>query len=249
MCNNYIYQLLARKLTVADYSCILVISDTQSPAEHPDTLAFLSEIKKQFKPTFILHIGDLGDYHSLNFHGVNPNLPSAHDELVLLRSFVKNLAKLFPYMTIVDSNHDALPKRKAHSIGIPDSMLKDERGILQAPSTWKFIPELVLKLPNGILCKFKHNFGSNLLMDSIKQGMSLVCGHLHTKSGVNWWQNDHGMNFAMQVGCLIDNRHPAFNYDKNNSTRPVLSVGVIKNGVPITIPMYTNKKNKWQGFV
>lgn len=234
---------------MADYSCILVISDTQAPFHHPDTIAFLSEIKKQFKPTFILHIGDLGDFHSLNFHGVNPNLPSAHDELIQLRSFVKDLAKLFPCMTIVDSNHDALPKRKAHSVGIPDAMLKDERGILQAPATWKFISELVFKLPNGLWCKAKHNFSSNLLLDSIRQGMSLICGHLHSKSFIQWWQNDHGINFAVQTGCLINDPHPAFDYNKTQSIRPVLTATVIRGGIPMNIPMYTNKKNKWLGFI
>lgn len=228
---------------------ILVISDTQAPFHHEDTIAFLSELKKQFKPTKIIHIGDLADFHRLNFHGANPNLPSAHDELIQLRAFVKNLAKLFPCMTIVDSNHDALPKRKARSAGIPDEMLKDERSIMQAPLTWKFKSELVLKLPNSIRCKFKHNFSSNLLMDSMRQGMSLVCGHLHTKSSVQWWQNDHGKNFAMQVGCLINDSHPAFEYNKGQAIRPVISTAMIENGIPIIIPMFVDNKNRWVGFI
>lgn len=234
---------------MADYSSILVISDTQAPFQHPDTLAFLTLIKKQFKPTFVLHIGDLGDFHSLNFHGVNPNLPSAHDELLQLRAFVKNLAKLFPCMTIVDSNHDALPKRKARSIGISDGYLKDERDILQAPLTWKFLTELVLILPNKIKCKFKHNFSSNLLADSMKQGMSLVCGHLHSKSSIQWWQNDNGMNFAVQTGCLINDPHPAFDYNKSQSVRPVITTTVVLNGIPFNIPMLVNKKNEWRGHL
>ena len=235
---------------MADYSTVLVISDTQSPHEHPDTLAFLSEIKKQFKPTFVLHIGDLGDFHSLNFHGVNPNLPSAHEELVQLRGFVKNLAKLFPCMTIVDSNHDALPKRKARSVGIPDEMLKDERSLMQAPSTWKYVKELVFKLPNGIWVKAKHNFGSNLFMDCIKQGISMICGHLHTKSNINWGMNCfHQHYFSMQVGCLINKPHPAFEYADNNATEEVLSCGIIKGGIPIIVPMYQNKHGRWKGFI
>lgn len=233
-----------------DCSTILVISDTQAPHNHPDTIPFLLEIKKQFKPTLTIHIGDLADFHRLNFHGANPNLPSAHDELINLRVFVKNLAKLFPSMLIVDSNHDALPKRKARSIGIPDEMLKDERSIMQAPETWKFIKELVLTLPNGIKCKFKHNFGSNLFMDCIKQGISLVCGHLHTKSNINWgmnYKNEH--YFSMQVGCLINKPHPAFEYADNNSTEEVLTIGIIKGGIPILIPMYQDKKGRWKGFI
>ena len=234
---------------MADYSTILVISDLQAPHHHPDAIAFLTEIKKQFKPTFVVNIGDLGDFHGLNFHGVNPNLPNAKEELSQLRAFVSHLGKIFNRISIVDSNHDALPRRKARLIGIPDEMMKDYLSIIQAPDTWTFVSELVLKLPNGILCKFKHNFGSNLLMDSIKQGMSLVCGHLHTKSSVQWWQNDLGMNFAMQVGCLIENESPAFDYDKNNATRPVYSTAIIKNGTPIIIPMICDKKGRWKGFI
>lgn len=233
-----------------DTSCILVISDLQAPHHHKDAIAFLSEVKKQFKPTTTISIGDLADFHRLNFHGANPNLPSAHDELIQLRKFVKALSRLFPSMSIVDSNHDALPKRKARSIGIPDEMLKDERQIMQAPETWKFITELVLKLPNGIKCKFKHNFSSNLLNDSMKQSCSVVCGHLHTKSNINYWFNEVlGLNFSMQVGCLINDYHPAFDYNKNQALRPVLTVGIIKNGIPILIPMYVNKKNDWLGYI
>lgn len=234
---------------MADYSTILVISDIQSPHHHKDAIAFLTEIKKQFKPTFVIQIGDMGDFHNLNFHGANPNLPNAKEELVQLRTFVKHLGKIFPKLTIVDSNHDALPRRKARSIGIPDEMMKDYLTIIQAPDTWKFVNELILKLPNGLKCKFKHNFGSNLLMDSIKQGMSLVCGHLHSKSNINWWQNDLGMNFSMQVGCLIDDESPAFDYNKSQAIRPVITCGVIKNGIPIIIPFYQDKKNNWKGFI
>lgn len=234
---------------MADYSKILIISDLQAPHQHPDTLLFLAEVKKQFKPTFILSIGDLADFHRLNFHGANPNLPSARDELINLRAFVKNLAKLFPSVTIVDSNHDALPRRKARSVGIPDEMLKDELSIMQAPRTWKFIPELVLNLANGIRCKFKHNFSGNLYKDSMNQGMSLVCGHLHSKSNIHWWQNDYGHNFSMQVGCLIDDPHPAFDYNKCQAIRPVLTVGFIRNGIPMLIPMYVDQNNKWLGYV
>lgn len=232
-----------------DLSTILIISDLQAPAHHQDTIQFLTEIKKQFKPTLVVDIGDLEDFQALNFHGVNPNLPSAHDELMSLRAFVGKMGKLFPDMLIAESNHGTLPLRKARSIGIPDEMLKDARSIIQAPDTWKYFKELVLTLPNGIKCKFKHNFGSNLLLDSQKQGMSIVCGHLHTKANINWWQNDLGMNFSMQVGALVNRNHPALQYAENNSTHPVLTVGIIKGGIPMLIPMIQDRRKRWVGFL
>lgn len=232
-----------------DNTTILIISDLQAPYNHPDVLDYLKEIKQQIKPTRVINIGDLADFHRLNFHGANPNLPSAVDELFELRHFVMKLGKLFPKMEIVASNHDDLPKRKARSVGIPDQMLKDPAAIMEAPEGWKYVNEIVTKLPNGLYCKFKHNFGSNLLVDSMKQSMSLVCGHLHSKSNINWWQNDMGMNFAMQVGCLIDDDSPAFDYNKGQALRPVMSCGVIKNGIPIILPMYLNKSKKWKGYL
>lgn len=234
---------------MGDYSTILVISDTQAPHHHQDTIPFLKEVKKQFKPTFVIQIGDLGDFQGLNFHCVNPNMPSAKEELVQLRTFVSHLAKVFSELHMVDSNHDAIPRRKARLLGLPDEMMKDYLSLIEAPSTWTFASELLLKLPNGIRCKFKHNFSSNLYMDSIKQGMSLVCGHFHSKSNVHWWQNDKGLNFSMQVGCLIDDESPAFDYNKTQAIRPVLTVGIIKNGIPFLIPMYVNKRNRWVGFI
>lgn len=232
-----------------DLSTILVISDTQSPHEHQDTIPFLTEVKKQFKPTSIIHIGDLADFHRLNFHGVNPNLPSALDELHQLRAFVKNLARLFPSMIIVDSNHDALPRRKAHSVGIPDAMLKSPMDIIEAPTTWRMVKDLVVRLPNGILCKFKHNFSGNLLNDCFKQGMSLVCGHFHIKSFVQYFQNEFGCNFAVQTGALVNRKSEALDYASNNSLYPVLTVCVLRNGIPILIPMYVDKKNRWRKFL
>lgn len=234
---------------MVDLTRVLVISDTQAPFHHKDTIPFLKEIKKHLKPTHVIHIGDLEDFNHLNFHQKDPEMPSATDELRMLRAFVRELACLFPFMQIVDSNHGALPIRKAASIGIPKELLKDERSILQAPTTWTWHRELVYKLPNGIKVKFKHNFSSNLLNDSYKQGMSLVCGHLHTKSNIQWWQNDLGKNFAMQTGCLIDADHRVFNYDKQNSARPVISAGFILNGTPMLIPMHLSKNKRWVGFL
>lgn len=233
-----------------DNSCILIISDLQAPYMHKDAIDFLKEINKQFKPTRVINIGDLADFHRLNFHGANPNLPDAVSELKSLRAFVKNLAKVFPLMEIVSSNHDALPIRKARSVGIPDEMMKDIGSIMGAPAGWKFVSRIKTLLPNGIKALFCHNFSSNLLLDSMRQGLSLICGHLHSKSLLQWWQNETlGMNFAMQVGCLIDDSSPAFDYNKQQAMRPVLTAAIIKNGIPFLIPFYVNKKNEWKGYI
>lgn len=231
-----------------DNSSILVIPDLQEPYGHPDAIPFLKEIKKQFKPTRTISVGDMEDYHCFNFHGQNPSLPSAADELIMLRKKIKELSTIFPVMDILASNHGALPYRKAASVGIPKELLKDERSILQAPLTWKWHGELFIRLPNGIRLKIVHNYSANVLQSAKDQGCSLIQGHYHSRSELHWFSNGRTQNFAMNVGCLIDDSSAAFDYNKTQAKRPVLTAAVIKNGIPILIPMIC-QRDRWVGWL
>ena len=72
---------------------ILVISDMHIPYHHKDSIKFLSEIKKQFKPDRIINIGDSIDFHAISMHDSNPDLPNAGDELNLTRN-LKHISQL-----------------------------------------------------------------------------------------------------------------------------------------------------------
>ena len=45
---------------------ILVISDMHIPYHHKDSIKFLKEIKKEFKPDKIINIGDSVDFHAIS---------------------------------------------------------------------------------------------------------------------------------------------------------------------------------------
>jgi hypothetical protein len=49
----------------------------------------------------------------------------------------------------------------------------------------------------------------------------------------------------MQVGCLINMKSLAFEYNKLQKSRPVIGTGVIIDGLPILIPMVLDKKGRW----
>ena len=68
---------------------ILVISDMHIPYHHKDSIKFLKEIKKEFKPDRIVNIGDSIDFHNISMHDSNPDLPSAGDELNLTKKYIK----------------------------------------------------------------------------------------------------------------------------------------------------------------
>ena len=80
---------------------ILVISDQHIPHHHIDMLDFLRAIKKKYKPTRILNIGDEIDGHAISYHQPNPDLASAGDELRKAVKIIHELEDLFPKMDLV----------------------------------------------------------------------------------------------------------------------------------------------------
>ena len=79
------------------YKRILVISDLHIPYHHKDSIEFLKEIKKQYKPDFVVNIGDLLDFHAINMHTHDPDLYSAGHELKLSRKYVNLRYKVFDH--------------------------------------------------------------------------------------------------------------------------------------------------------
>ena len=77
---------------------ILVISDLHIPYHHKDSFAFLREIKKLYKPDFVVNIGDLLDFHAISMHSHDPDLYSAGHELDKSKEYIKQLEDIFPQM-------------------------------------------------------------------------------------------------------------------------------------------------------
>lgn len=232
-----------------DNSTILVIPDIQAPFHHPDTIPFLKELKKQFKPTRTIQGGDLYDLHSFSDYNKNPNLPGTQEEMKLLRSFIQDLGKIFPVMDVLDSNHGNRIRRKASSVGIPNSFLKDEMCIMEAPAGWKLHKSLFIKTSHGNEVMLVHNFSSNVLNSSKDMACSLIQFHFHSKFETHYWSNGRNMFFATTAGCLIDPNSAAFSYNETQSKRPCLGALVLKGMSVIHVPMICDKKGNWVGFI
>lgn len=228
-------------------SSVLIISDTHFPYSHPDTIKFLTAVKRFYKPDRVIHIGDEIDAHAMSFHSHDPDLLSPSSELELAIKYLKILYRLFPNVDVMESNHGSLVYRRAKAFGIPKSVIKSYRDMLEAPLGWKWHKDLVIKLSNGSLCYFSHSKGSDILRVSQSMGMSCVSGHEHNKFEIRYWANPLGLYFGMTVGCLIDDKSLAYSYNKLIAKRPLIGVGVICNGYPILIPMVLNKNGRWKG--
>ena len=223
---------------------ILVISDMHLPYQHKDAIKFLAEIKKEFKPDRVINIGDLLDFPAISMHTHDPDLASAGHELTMARKYVKELESIYPQVTEVDSNHSSLVYRRAIKYGMSREFLR-EYGEFLGTKKWKWVDDLTLTMSNGQRCFFTHGRSADVLKVSQTMGMSAVQGHYHTKFVVSYWANPDNLFFAMNVGCLINQKSLSMNYAKNFRTRFILGCGIILDGIPRLLPMVLNDKGDW----
>jgi len=225
---------------------ILVIPDTQFPFHHKDTFKFLAAVKKKYKPTRVVHIGDLTDSYCLTNYVRDPDAISANDEIKQMIECNKKIAKMFPKVDILTSNHDLRLQRAAVRAGIPRHFLKDYHEWMGLPKTWKFHDELII---DDIM--FTHGMesgagGQAAALNRVKHyGRSCVSGHLHTQACVEYLATREKLLFGVQTGCLIDREALAFNYAKTNLKKPILSAAFIDKGIPFIIPMLLDEDGNW----
>lgn len=226
---------------------ILVISDMHIPYHHPDLIEFLAYLKKKYKPTRIISMGDELDKHALSFHDHDPDLPSAGDELRQSKVVIAELYQMFPKMDIIESNHGSLVWRKAKTNGIPRHYIKSYNEVLGVGPNWKWSFELTIKLPNGQNCYFHHGKSSDVIQLSQQMGMNAVQGHFHETFKVSYWRNPTGLYWGLQTGCLVDDDALAFSYNNVNIKRPIIGTALIIDSMPVLEPLVMDSEGRWVG--
>jgi len=216
-----------------DNSRILFISDMHIPYQHEGVLPFLEGLKKRYEPTRVICLGDELDKHAMSFHDSDPDLDSAGPELEKALPVIAQVESLFPVMDLIDSNHGSMVYRKAKHHGIPRRYLRPYNEVLGVGEGWKWHIDMTLTLPDGQKVYVHHGKSTDAIKVSQAMGMSHVCGHYHESFGVKYWANPLGLYWAMNVGCLIDDKSLAFAYNNANLKRPIIGTGLIIDGIPI----------------
>ena len=230
------------------HESVLVISDLHIPYHHQSSFDFLQAVKKKYKPDLIVNIGDELDQHAISMHDSDPDLPSAGDELKLSKAYIKDLEKIFPQMTLVDSNHSSLVYRRALKYGLPKAYLKHYNDFLEVGKGWKWVSDLTVTLSDNTRAFFTHGMSANVLQMAQQYGIHVIQGHYHSKFSINYFSNPDNLIWGMQVGCLTNQDSLAFGYAKNFKQRFVMGCGVIVKGQPKLCPMVI-KNGKWIGEV
>ncbi len=226
---------------------VLVVSDTQAPYQHPDTIDFLKSVKKLIKPTQVVHIGDVTDQHALSFHVKNPDLPAAEDEFAAAQTFLDKLYDLFPVATLLTSNHDARIARVAEKAGLPSRCIKNVLEVINAPKGWSIKDYVIF---DNVYYQHgdKGKGGEQAALTQAKENyMSTVIGHFHSLFNISYFANPTRLTFGMSVGSLINRKSIAFNYTNSSKKKPIIGTGAVLKGFPVLIPMPLNEHGRWTG--
>lgn len=225
---------------------VLVISDTHIPFQHPDALDFLKAVARKYKTNEVVHVGDELDMHALSNYDHDPDGYSAGHELTKALKELKKFYKAFPSVKCCISNHTARPFRRAYKFGIPSAFIRDYRDFLEAPKGWEWADEWVI---DGVIYQHGEGFlGQNgAIKAALANSQSTVIGHIHSFAGIQYSATPKFLVFGMNVGCLINKDSYAFNYGKYLATKPIISCGVVLDGVPTLISMSLDKKGRWDG--
>ena len=228
------------------YKRILVIGDLHKPYSHPDADRFLIALNKKYKFDKIVCIGDEVDGAAWSYHETNPDLPNAGEELRMAIKALQPIYKAFPKVDVLESNHGSLAFRKAITAGLPAKMIKAYREQIGAPKGWNWFETLKLNTPLGPVF-FCHGISGTPGKLSNMYSMSACQGHHHSKSQVTWISTPERLRFDMHVGCLIDDHSLAFKYNKMSPVRPIISSGIIIDGIAQVVPMVLGKNGRWIG--
>ncbi len=216
---------------------ILVIPDTHHPYQHQDIYHFLGEIKRQFRPDIVIHLGDEVDHAAISFHDKPGEMMGAADELDKAIEYLhQDIAKLFPKLFLLESNHGSLLLRRLRHAGIPVRTLMPLEQLYRVPK-WSWHDDIILntKLGPVYLCHGKASPPGKL---ALTEGMSAIQGHFHNQFYVQWLKFANRRVFDIKSGCLVDIDHMAFAYGKNHIPKPNLGATIIHaNGVPELVPL------------
>ena len=205
---------------------VLIIGDTHIPFELPGYLRFCLDTQKKYDCGTVVHIGDLVDNHSMNYHEHNPNGKSPADEMKEADKHLVSWFKAFPSVLLCRGNHDSLVDRKGKTAGLPDRAFRQYREIWNLPNNWQDDFEFTL---DNVVYKHGTAFSGQYphMVAAFNARQSAVIGHCHSTAGIDWIANSRDCIFGLSVGCGIDRRAYAFEYGRDFKRKPIIGCGVV----------------------
>jgi len=214
----------------------LIVGDVHLPYTHKNYLQFCISIYNKYNCSEVSFTGDILDSHFSSFHSTSTESQGAKYELDAAIEQVKGWYEAFPNATITLGNHDLIIARKSEEAGIDKRFVRNLNEVLGCPD-WVFEEQFVhdnVLYTHGTGCS-----GKGIIKRSQNWGSSMVQGHIHTESFVNFTASLTDLKWQLQSPCGIDYKSFAYGYAKFHTAKPVLGCAVVLDGgrMPIIEPM------------
>ena len=206
----------------------LVVGDLHEPFTRDGYLTFCKRIYKKYNCNKVVFIGDLLDNHFSSFYETDPDGHSAAHEFELAEQGVNRWYEAFPKASVCIGNHDLIPSRKAFNAGLSDRWLKEISEVLGVPG-WTFNESFVIDN-----VKYVHGTGRKARQRARDDFMSIVQGHYHSESYIEYYVGESFKFFALQIGCGVDRTAYAMAYGKHFKKMHINCGVVLENG---TLPI------------
>ena len=174
--------------------------------------------------------GDIIDSHFASFHPISTQSEGAAFELSNAIEMIKEWYEAFNNDTVPNGisvtlgNHDLIVARKSEEAGIDKRWVRNLNEVLGCPD-WKFQEQFVhdnVLYTHGTGCS-----GKGIMKRVQNWGTSMVQGHIHTQSFVDFTASLYDLKFGLQCPNGIDYKSFAYGYAKFHTAKPILGCAVI----------------------
>lgn len=203
---------------------VLIIGDLHAPFIRAGYLEFCQNIYFKYGCNEVVFIGDLIDNHYSSYHETDPDGHGAGVELLKAKEEISYWYKAFPKAKVCTGNHDAIPYRKAMTAGLSSSWIKSISEVIDVPN-WEFSEEFFI---DGV--KYCHGTGRKARIRAKDDLISVVQGHYHSESYIEFFVGQHYKIWSMQVGCGVSQKSYAMAYGKNFRKMHINCGVVLENG-------------------
>ena len=207
---------------------MLIIGDLHAPFIREGYLEFCKKIYSKHDCNEVMFTGDLIDNHFSSYHETDPDGHSAGLELEKAKSQIKDWYEAFPVANVCIGNHDALPARKAMTAGLSNHWIKPISEVVKTPN-WTYAEEFIV---DGN--KYCHGTGRKARNRAKDDMISVIQGHYHSESYLEYLVGQNYKIFAMQIGCGVMQKAYAMAYGRNFKKMHINCGVILENG---TLPI------------
>ena len=137
---------------------------------------------------------------------------------------MKDWNTAFEHVSVTLGNHDLIIARKSEEAGIDKRWVRKLNEVLKCPN-WKFEEQFVFDdvlYTHGTGCS-----GKGIIKRVQNWGMSMVQGHIHTQSFIDYTASLKDLKFGCQVPTGINYKSFAYSYAKFHTAKTILGCAVI----------------------